>query len=870
MRGEFVRNHPLANPEIAMQVLELLEALESSPTFLSHSFLESIASLEPIYAIGEHIAGRYELTELLSLSTSSEVYKAVDLRLSRNPVVVKFNSGVTDASRVSTISIEREIHSLARLNSSSIAGPIDYGFHRGVPYLVTQYLPGLRLDQWIEQIHPSFDLRLRAFQHLLRIVRLIHDHGLLHLDLKPANILVTGGPAEDPVVQIVDFGIAAFEDQQHIAAAGTPIFTAPERMQNIATPASDIYSLARLGLYLLPDAPPACRAIFATGLESDPALRPQSAAQLQQQFHAALRPVWLLRNKLLFAAACLALLATGAYTWFRITPASKPPIADPPLHQVSSMRGTESQPCFSPDGNTVYFNHTFGRENALYGTSFQGGIPRLVIAAEPGYSVSDCAVSPTGKSIAYISTALQPNSIQIRLLQLATRQQTTLYTGRPDSLIFHPTLNYLYFSESTDDFPFGALRRIHLGTGTIEPLPNPTPGIAGDNDFTIAPDGRSIVIARYATRETSDLYLHDLDSDGVPSKSSRRLTNMSIRVKRPHWHPSGNQLYFTAGPLTNMTLYALTLDENRNPGTPRQITGWKDRLRYPAIALRAPHIAFTQDREECDIFALDIASGRLSHVISSTTLEEEARFSPDGKSIAFLSERSGSLQAFIGDPDPEVQPTQVSDWVSAEKAWSAWDPSGRAHWYARTPTTGQILMTRNTDGKVQTRPFPIQNGEEILGLSADGNSFFAQTRQPNGYQVERIHFEGGKRETLTTAPAFFIREFAGPAGAPPVLLYAHQRGSEGLFVLSNGQSRLIYPALSRRNTFTYYKGDVYLIAPTPRLGLYKVNLASGASTLISPLDKTPGWGLDVSPDGKTILLSLFDFADSNILGATLP
>jgi len=200
--------------------------------------------------------GRYHIIEQLGEGGMATVYKAYDTRLETD-VAVKFIR--TEALPQNAIEralkrFEREAKSLARLTHPNIVKVTDYGDHQGKPYLVMEYLPGGTLRQRLQASaqERGFPGRLGwqdAINLLLPIVRALdyaHRQGMIHRDVKPANILITA----DGEPMLTDFGVAKIldlEDGQTLTGTGvgigTPEYMAPEQWTNQTVPQSDMYGL---------------------------------------------------------------------------------------------------------------------------------------------------------------------------------------------------------------------------------------------------------------------------------------------------------------------------------------------------------------------------------------------------------------------------------------------------------------------------------------------------------------------------------------------------------------------------------------------------------------------------------------------------
>jgi len=141
---------------------------------------------------------------------------------------------------------ERQI--LASLQHPNIAHLIDGGTSDGQSYLVVEYVPGVRIDEYCNRHHLSIRQRIELFLKICSAVQYAHQNLIVHRDLKPANVLVL----EDGTAKLLDFGIAKLlrEDDgtpdltRTAIRAFTPSYASPEQLrgQPVGT-ASDVYSL---------------------------------------------------------------------------------------------------------------------------------------------------------------------------------------------------------------------------------------------------------------------------------------------------------------------------------------------------------------------------------------------------------------------------------------------------------------------------------------------------------------------------------------------------------------------------------------------------------------------------------------------------
>ena len=195
---------------------------------------------------GQLIHRRYRLDARLAQGGMGEVWKGYDIQLGR-PVAIKAlrgDLGVTQEAKL--LRLRAEAHTSANLAHPNIAALFEYYEHDGIGFLVMEYVPSKSLaDLFHEQNGPMEPTRLLPI--LIQTARglfVAHSHGVIHRDVKPANIMVS----DSGEVKITDFGVSYSTNQEQITqdgmVVGTAQYISPEQAQGQhATPQSDIYSL---------------------------------------------------------------------------------------------------------------------------------------------------------------------------------------------------------------------------------------------------------------------------------------------------------------------------------------------------------------------------------------------------------------------------------------------------------------------------------------------------------------------------------------------------------------------------------------------------------------------------------------------------
>jgi len=220
--------------------------------------------------------GRYRLERLIGTGGMASVWLGRDKRLDR-PVAVKVLSDALAADTAYVRRFRREARLAAGLSHPNLVKVFDFE-PEDRPALIMEYVEGGTLEDAVNHPHTADGVEALATQ-LLDALEHIHSAGIVHRDVKPANVLVAG----DGRALLTDFGIAQPEDATRLTQTGqvlgTLSYLAPEVLEGErATPQSDLYSAGVvLRDHLADDSPAALRRLVERLTEREPELRPASA-----------------------------------------------------------------------------------------------------------------------------------------------------------------------------------------------------------------------------------------------------------------------------------------------------------------------------------------------------------------------------------------------------------------------------------------------------------------------------------------------------------------------------------------------------------------------------------------------------------------
>jgi eukaryotic-like serine/threonine-protein kinase len=230
------------------------------------------------------VAGRYALLERIGQGGSGSVWKAWDRRDKRYVGAKVLESGTCDLEPLLRFVHEQWL----RIEDPHVLTPIGWAAEDDVVLLVTELVRGGSLQDLLaahRRLPESYAVVL--LDQLLQALVAVHAHGVVHGDVKPANILLEATGSGRPHLRLADFGVATaaaggvrFEPGTPV---GTPGYLAPEQRRTGAVPhpSQDVYASGVVGRRMLAG-PSAVRTLLDSMTRTDPVLRPSAAHSLNR------------------------------------------------------------------------------------------------------------------------------------------------------------------------------------------------------------------------------------------------------------------------------------------------------------------------------------------------------------------------------------------------------------------------------------------------------------------------------------------------------------------------------------------------------------------------------------------------------------
>ena len=224
------------------------------------------------------------------------------------------------------------------------------------------------------------------------------------------------------------------------------------------------------------------------------------------------------------------------------------------------------------------------------------------------------------------------------------------------------------------------------------------------------------------------IYLLDLTEDLKPKGEPRPLTSLKSGLWGLAWTPDGREIIFSSGFIADMSLWKVPAS---GAGEPEQVPFTGEGI-YPTISRSGNRLAYQNAVCETNIWRLSlsdpgVASGSPARFIDSTRSDSAPQYSPDGKRIAFESDRSGVYGIWISDADGfnTVELFSRSGKVCGSPRWS---PDGqRIAFDSNLEGNFDIYIIRATGGK-PIRLTTDRADDEAGSWSRDGNWIYFASR----------------------------------------------------------------------------------------------------------------------------------------------
>jgi serine/threonine protein kinase/Tol biopolymer transport system component len=597
---------------------------------------------------------------------------------------------------------------------------------------------------------------------------------------------------------------------------------------------------------------------------------------------AAMKAATTPRRRWVWAALLPVLLVVGFFAWRMWWPGQP----EEPLRAVElvTVPGLKSSPSFSPDGDHVAFAWNGPKQDNfdIYVQQIGAGSP-LRLTTDPRSDYNP-AWSPDGRWIAFLrseslgspreGTILQTGRSELRLIpplggperKLAEIRLGETYWNQT-FLAWCPDSACVVVTDSAGEGKPDALFVVSLETGEKRQLTNPQPPVAGDVNPAVSPDGRWLVFKRIIGFPGHELYLlplgKSLTARGEPSRLTLNVGELMWNAGSMAWMPDGKEILYSTG--TSLWRAAI-------PGgqPPARVPFVGENGIMPAVSHPQPgrpsRLVYVRSTDVRYIWRISTpapgapASSPPSTALTSTSLDMSPQFSPDGRRVAFESDRSGPNEVWLADPDGSnaVQLTSMAATMGANRTGTPrWSPDGQLIAFDCNLEGHYGIYVVSAAGGKPRRLAPHPANDNVPSFSRDGKWIYFSSNRTGEYRIWKVPVAGGEPVQVTYNTGFAV--FESPDGA--YVYYTQTRGEPGpLWRLpaSGGQPVKVLEGVVQLAFTVSDKGIYYIDQPAGETRLQFYNLATGRSTTVARNLGDVSQGLTVSPDGRTILYSRMD------------
>jgi Tol biopolymer transport system component len=906
-----------ADESLRLEALSLLTAADDSGEFLATPALERLAqtvaadgwTLQP----GERL-GVYTVRERVGSGGAGEVWRATDERLERDVAIKVLLPHLTDdPERLKRFA--SEARTAGALNHANILSVYDVGEHGGAPFIVCEYLEGESLRARLQAGRLPAAMAVAVALQIARGLAAAHARGIVHRDLKPENVFLRS----DGGVKLLDFGLAKLQAPATPGMsnavtgiiAGTAGYMAPEQATGQEVDArADLFALGAtlyemltgerafsgastietLRVNLTSDPPkspaslalsPALAAIVTRLVAKSPNARFQSAADVAEaleQIAAAVPDAApaVARRRWRWVAMAIAVAAAGFIGW-RMASSDRTSTQAVTLVPLTTLYGLERGGALSPDGRLVAFTWTGEDQNwDIYVSPVDSPNTRRLTTG-PERDITP-RWSPDGSEIAYTRVERDGAIERLRVMS-ALGGSDRAVSNLPILTASAWSADGRYVIAGAAPQPGGAtaagIFAFPVSGGEPRRLTAPgSPAIDWMPD--VSPDGRRLAYASCqdpASRSTCDIYIVELDNTLAPHWAPRRLTPMSFwGVRGVTWSSDGRSIIYGVAQPASVALWRVDADGVRAPV--RIPTGGFNAL-FPRMTRNIDRLVFTQSVIDTDIYRSETALVS-EPVTRSSVFDGNARFSPDGRRIAFCSARSaGATEVWMANRDGSAA-KQVTRGPGQWQCSPSWAPDGRRLAFESLGADGQwSIWLTDVDGGAARQITKEPGDHRAPSWSHDGQWLYFSSALGDSRDIWRVELTTLARERLTRAGSGLtaVELPSGRAILYQPLTTAHIQDAQDAAVFAQpfdgGEPRQVVECV-RGTAFTAVRDAIYYIPcqSGSDVAIYRLNPATGERRQVGRLEGYEAGmpsGFEVSPDERTILYDRLVSASEDLM-----
>jgi Tol biopolymer transport system component/DNA-binding winged helix-turn-helix (wHTH) protein len=569
----------------------------------------------------------------------------------------------------------------------------------------------------------------------------------------------------------------------------------------------------------------------------------------------------------LVAIGLLILAAAGGYL-LRSRPQVKP--NELTIIPFTTFPGFEIGPSFSPDGNQIVFAW-FGYEKEFQFDLYikQVGQERTVQLTHHPATFLGAAWSPDSRVIAFMRQA-EPDASGIYLISSLGGSErklaniTPFVDWSPIGLSWSADGKWLAFSKSDSSTAQAdasnehfSIHLVNVDTNEERVLPHPSPDCQHTWQPAFSSDGKSLASVCVLTESVATIYVQTPDGKHPREVAGARSSEGFSGIA---WSADNQSLLYTS----DRQLWRIPLAG----GKPEKLLFAQD-VESVAVARTGNRLAYAQVRHPGNIWQLELpsegkAKSPATKLISSSRGDAGAHISPDGKSIAFQSWRSGNPEVWLCDRDAS-DPVQLTSFEGPPIGEPSWSPDSRRIVFdVRVSGIAQLYVVNVEGGPPKRLNIATPNASNPF-WSADGQSIYFTTEPTRA--IWKVPADGGRAVRVTGDGG---GQLAPQAAADKTRLFFYKQvgGYDHAWSASveGGDERPVtgMPAdvrwVAARNGMYFFTGDSRHYSLS-----YFDFVTQHARKVVNLPSLFVIWSASLSPDGRTFLFTGIEHSEGDIV-----
>jgi Tol biopolymer transport system component/DNA-binding winged helix-turn-helix (wHTH) protein len=578
---------------------------------------------------------------------------------------------------------------------------------------------------------------------------------------------------------------------------------------------------------------------------------------------------------LIVAVVAVAIVALVALTWsaFGARERTEHAVRMVPL---TTGVGSERNASFSPDGTQIVYEWE-GEDHRrhIYIKEVAAGDPVPVTtgtSAEYGPEWS-----PDGRLVAFLR-ASGPADLDLCVVPpLAGVERKLATLAAPRGLILERfvrrmtwTADSSHIIVSVPDRRGGGegLLLISIVDGAKRWLTDPKPDeITGDREPAMSPGGREIAFARGEVGASETIFLLPLTADLAPAGAARPLPGAG-RSRSPAFSPDGTELLYT-GVSPGLTTSGLSKVRIAG-GSPASILFAGVTAATPTVS-RTGRVAFSRVRVESSLWRQEIPSKLGAgaapppvRVTKAVAADGNADYSPDGRRLAFGSNRSGARDIWTCDSEGGRCQAITSFGASYATGAPRWSPDGRQIAFDSGTAGRMHIYVLDANGGSPRRLTDDRTGGVVPAWSRDGTWIYFSSSRSGTNEIWKIPTAGGAPIRVTRSGGFCVMEALDGSA----LFYTKTAEHADLFraEIDGSGERVLLRGVAKRGFFVTNDRIYYLHQDADAsVSLRVFMLQTGQDIRIAHISEPLFPGLGLSPDGRYLIYTQLRIASNLML-----